>query len=120
MVKNRDPAEVLRPEDVAGEMGLSATQIRNLMRLKRFDPPIGYAHRTKGRRYQYVIYRSMLDQYLHKGDTGPPAGREDVVATVAAMKAENEKLAAMFEASQRQTASLMGMLETMIKREVKG
>lgn len=62
----------LRPEDVAGELGMSPTQIRNLMRNGRFDPPIGYALKTTGKRYRYMIYRSMVDEYLHKA---PPADR---------------------------------------------
>lgn len=57
---------VLRPEDVSEELGLSPTQIRNFMRLGRFNPPIGYAYKGTGRQYSYRIYRSMLDEYLHK------------------------------------------------------
>ncbi len=78
----------LRPEDVAEEIGMSPTQIRNLMRLGRFNPPIGYAHKGKGKRYSYVVYRTMLDEYLHKQNN---EGSEisQLVELVKAQKEEN-------------------------------
>lgn len=81
----------LRPEDVAEEIGMSPTQIRNLMRLGRFNPPIGYAHKGKGKRYSYVVYRTMLDEYLHKQNN---EGNEisQLVELVKAQKEENSML----------------------------
>ena len=81
----------LRPEDVAEEIGMSPTQIRNLMRLGRFSPPIGYAHKGKGKRYSYVVYRTMLDEYRHRrSDSGSEVSQ--LVELVKAQKEENEML----------------------------
>lgn len=58
---------VLRPEDAALELGMSASMVRNQMRLGRFVPPIGYAQKSRtGNSYRYYIYRNMLDEYLHQ------------------------------------------------------
>lgn len=93
----------LRPEDVASEMGMSPTQIRNLMRLGRFNPPIGYAYRTKGKRYSYVVYRTMLDEYLHKGTEahGQALTREisELVELVKAQRQENDSLRELLRAT---------------------
>lgn len=77
--------KALRPEDVTGELGMSATQIRNLMRLGRFKPPIGYAIKTTASRYRYSIYRPMLDEYLHK------PGKEQQVAELMTESLEERK-----------------------------
>jgi hypothetical protein len=86
----------LRPEDVADEIGMSPTQIRNFMRLGRFKPAIGYAYKGTGRQYCYRIYRPMLDEYLHKK---APSGVTDeavqgLIDLVRASQAENEALRA--------------------------
>lgn len=85
------------------------------MRLGRFKPAIGYAHRSTGKRYTYVVYRSMLDEYLHK--TRP---LDDSSAVVEQMRAENERLAAMLEASQAQTASLIDALKALTSKREEG
>ena len=109
----------LRPEDVADEMGLSPTQIRNLMRLNRFKPAIGYVYRTAGNRHSYVIYRPMLDEYLHKRQEQ----RIDLTVlaeTVDAMRKENDKLAALVASILTENAALKELLGQVIRKEVNG
>ena len=94
----------LRPEDVAREMGMSATQIRNLMRAGAFDPPIGYAYRIAPTRYQYVIYRPMLDKHLGIDS------RDDAADILA-------EIAALVRAGQEDGAALRRLLEQAIGKE---
>lgn len=101
----------IRPEDAAREMGISATQVRNLMRLGRLNPPIGYAYKTTARRWRYTIYRDMLDEYLHKK---APVVTE---ATVQAIQEENRILAELVKASQEEGAALRGLVEKLLARE---
>ena len=94
-------AGLLRPEDVSEELGMSPTQIRNLMRMGRFSPPIGYAHKTTGKRWRYSIYRTMLDEYLHKT---PGVSRGDEVA----------ELAELVRASHEENARLRELVEQLV------
>lgn len=83
----------LRPEDVADEIGMSPTQIRNFMRLGRFKPAIGYAYKGTGRQYCYRIYRPMLDEYLHRTPSGvTDEAVQGLIDLVKASQAENEAL----------------------------
>lgn len=99
--------EALRPEDVSRELGMSPTQIRNFMRLGRFKPPIGYAYKGTGRQYSYRIYRTMLDEYLHKA---PPSGVTDEAV---------QGLIELVRASQAENAALRDALMAIIERERK-
>ena len=96
-MKTMDETMALKPEEVAGELGMSPTQIRNLMRLKRFNPPIGYAIKTTGR-YRYFIYRPMLDEYLHRS---PPQGSGGGPQLVELLNKDMEERKALRELLER-------------------
>ncbi len=109
-MKNADSGLALRPEDAARELGMSATQVRNLMRLGKFSPPIGYAHKTTGSRWRYTVYRTMLDEYLHKGGTD--------TALVTEIREENKALADMVRASQEENRALRDLVGALLRKEV--
>ncbi len=107
-MRNNDLA--LRPEDAARERGMSASSVRNRMRLGWFDPPIGYAHKTTPTRWRYTVYRTMLDEYLHKGGTD--------TALVPEIREENKALADMVRASQEENQRLRALVEALLRKEV--
>ncbi len=109
-MKNADSGLALRPEDAARELGMSATQVRNWMRLGWFDPPIGYAHKTTAHQWRYTVYRTMLDEYLHKGGTD--------TALVAQIREENKALAELVKASQEENQRLRALVEALLRKEV--
>jgi len=104
----------LRPEDVADELGLSPTQIRNLMRMGRFKPAIGYVIKTKGNRMSYQIYRPMLDEYLHKSGRPPDTGGE-----MELMREENRRLRELLQTREKEAEELRELLRLALPKEDK-
>lgn len=50
----------------AKELGMNPQGVREHMKRNLFAVPIGYVTNPSGRKYQYHIYRSMLDKHLGK------------------------------------------------------
>lgn len=58
--------DIVKIEDAARALGMSPTQVRNLMRTGRFDPPIGRVIKAPGKPCRYRVFRPMLDRYMGK------------------------------------------------------
>lgn len=104
----RDETTALRPEDVSEELGISPTQIRNLMRMGRFKPPIGYVIKNKGTRMSYQIYRPMLDEYLHKGSSQD--GRDLAIA-----RAKIQMLEELLQKKEKELDDLKALLRLALE-----
>lgn len=52
--------------EAAKILGMSKQGVREHMKRDLFDVPIGYVTRQDGKKYQYHIYRAMLDRHLGK------------------------------------------------------
>ncbi len=50
----------------AKELGMNQQGVREHMKRNLFPTPIGFVSNPTGRKYQYHIYRSMLDKHLGK------------------------------------------------------
>lgn len=55
--------------DAAKELGMYPQGVREHMKRNLFDIPIGYVTNPSGNKYQYHIYRAMLDKHLGKGNS---------------------------------------------------
>lgn len=57
-------------EQAALELGMNPQAVREHMKRDLFPTPIGFVSNPSGKKFQYHIYRHMLDEHLHIGKEG--------------------------------------------------
>lgn len=59
--------ERLSVKEASKILGLSQQGVREHMKRGLFDPPIGYVTKICDTRFQYHIYRNLLNKHIGKG-----------------------------------------------------